>query len=110
MLTVDLSYSLDTLCLLGRRTLDMDLSSTFSIAIDHMNFIIRKIIFSIKKMIETGVVANIWNKYLDSQQQNDCVGNSLEALGFGNVVGIFMVLFSALSLSLIIFIIEMLLK
>ena len=73
-------------------------------------------------MIENGVIDNMWRKYKAAQPKviiyesqfmyhvdlkrifKDCLGSGLDALGMENVLGIFMCMFAAIVISLIIFI------
>ena len=78
-------------------------------------------LFSIKKLIESGIRDKIWYKHKLTNKQvysliqsteciyliiKDCLGGGLDALGIENVVGIFGGLGIALILTLIIFVSE----
>ena len=78
-------------------------------------------LFSIKKLIESGIRDKIWYKHKLTNKQvysliqsteciyliiKDCLGGGLDALGMENVVGIFGGLGIALILTLMIFVSE----
>ena len=79
---------------------------------------------SLKKMIESGVINNIWSKYKVKPPEvksyykslnlllalKNCLGTGIDALALENVIGIFILLAGALGAALVIFVVECLIK
>ena len=56
--------------------------------------------FSIKKMIESGIIFNIWVK-AQTKQPEDCLGNDHDPLSFKSLLGIFLIFLIGFILAII---------